>query len=100
MSLFQPTALTAPIYCDATGKEQQQELAAGPFPKERSHPAALPKEPFALTTLEAARYVTRRQIKLVGRDKMLLQGRVMQVGSCWLVHERCQLPGHSGDGRG
>lgn len=63
-----------------TGKEQQEELAKGPFPKERSHPAALPKEPYALSWSEATRYVTRRQLKLVSRDKIVLRGRMMQVG--------------------
>jgi hypothetical protein len=61
------------------GRQQQAALAAGPFPKGRSHPAALPYEPFALSPFEALRLVTQRQLLLVGRDKMVLQGRLMQV---------------------
>ncbi|GBF90608.1 ABC transporter G family member protein [Raphidocelis subcapitata] len=61
------------------GIEQQRELAAGPFPKSASHPAALPTTPFALSASAAARLVLRRQLKLVVRDKLLLRARMMQV---------------------
>lgn len=64
------------------GQAAQRELAAGPFPKERSHPAALPKERYALSPWRALCHVTRRQLLLVGRDKMVLQGRIMQVSAC------------------
>ena len=74
------TILLAPPGHACAGQEEQAALAAGPFPKALSHPDALPAGRFALTPLEALRYVTRRQLKLVGRDRVLLKGRIIQVG--------------------
>lgn len=74
---------------NAHGRAQQAELAAGPFPKERGHPGALPRAPYALTTCQALKAVTWRQALLVGRDRVVLRGRLMQVGAFLLVVCAC-----------
>ena len=47
--------------------------------RENSHPAALPKLPFALTWWEAVWVLTQRQWKLTVRDASLVRGRIIQV---------------------
>ena len=47
--------------------------------REDSHPAALPKLPFALTWWEAVRVLLDRQWKLTVRDGSLVRGRIIQV---------------------
>ena len=48
--------------------------------REDSHPAALPKKPFALSWCEAVRVLLHRQWKLTVRDGSLVRGRIIQVG--------------------
>lgn len=50
-----------------------------PFNRSASHPAALEHRRYALTPLQAVAVVTRRQMTLVLRDKLLLRGRLLQV---------------------
>ena len=50
------------------------------FNKWLSHPAALVKNSFALSSLESLVVVTKRQILLVLRDPVLIRGRLIQVG--------------------
>jgi hypothetical protein len=50
-----------------------------PFDRAASHPAALEHRRYALTPLQAIAVVTRRQMTLVLRDKLLLRGRLLQV---------------------
>ena len=50
-----------------------------PFDPLMSHPAALEKRRYALSPLQAIAVCTRRQAKLVLRDKVLLKGRMLQV---------------------
>ena len=47
--------------------------------REDSHPAALPKLPFALSWWEAVRVLVDRQWKLTVRDGSLVRGRIIQV---------------------
>jgi hypothetical protein len=50
-----------------------------PFDPLMSHPAALEKRRYALSPMQAIAVCTRRQVKLVLRDKVLLKGRMLQV---------------------
>ncbi len=52
---------------------------AEPFDRAASHPAALERRRYALTPGQAIAIATRRQIKLVLRDKVLLRGRLLQA---------------------
>ena len=66
------------------GNAMVQQLAE-PFDPANSHPAALEKRRYALSPVQAIAVTTRRQMKLVLRDKVLLKGRMMQVGdSPWV----------------
>lgn len=38
-----------------------------------------------ILTLQAVKVVSKRQIKLVWRDKVLLRGRMLQVSTCMLL---------------
>lgn len=49
--------------------------------REDSHPAALPKLPYALSWWEAVRVLTLRQWKLTVRDRALVRGRLIQVSA-------------------
>jgi len=48
--------------------------------REDSHPAALPKQPYALSWWEAVRVLVDRQWRLTVRDGSLVRGRIIQVG--------------------
>jgi hypothetical protein len=60
------------------GSAMVQQLSE-PFDPLMSHPAALEKRRYALSPLQAIAVCTRRQAKLVLRDKVLLKGRLLQV---------------------
>lgn len=70
------------------GSAMVQQLSE-PFDPASSHPAALEKRRFALSPLQAITLTTRRQMKLVLRDKVLLKGRMLQVG--WRCATTLQL---------
>lgn len=57
--------------------------------REDSHPAALPKKPFALTWCEAVRVLLHRQWKLTVRDGSLVRGRIIQVS---VIPPRMHVP--------
>ena len=56
-----------------------QELEEAPFPKDRSHPLALSHVRFAMTAAQSLLEVTKRQLTMTLRDKVLLKGRMIQV---------------------
>eukprot|EP00878_Enallax_costatus_P035871 GHUV01040113.1.p1 GENE.GHUV01040113.1~~GHUV01040113.1.p1 ORF type:complete len:214 (+),score=71.06 GHUV01040113.1:149-790(+) len=62
----------------AVGNAMLQQLSE-PFDPANSHPAALEKRRYALSPLQAIAVTTKRQMKLVLRDKVLLKGRMMQI---------------------
>ena len=60
--------------------------------REDSHPAALPKLPFALSWWEAVRVLLDRQWKLTVRDGALVRGRIIQVSQPLPLHSHCLQP--------
>ncbi|WIA42005.1 hypothetical protein OEZ86_009302 [Tetradesmus obliquus] len=62
----------------SAGNAMVQQLSE-PFDPLMSHPAALEKRRYALSPLQAIAVCTRRQAKLVLRDKVLLKGRMLQI---------------------
>ncbi|KAF6263806.1 ABC-2 type transporter-domain-containing protein [Scenedesmus sp. NREL 46B-D3] len=60
------------------GTAMVQQLSE-PFDPLMSHPAALEKRRYALSPMQAIAVCTRRQVKLVLRDKVLLKGRMLQI---------------------
>lgn len=63
------------------GRAAEAELAAPPDPAAHrdATPGALHAKPYAVSTWRALVEVTRRQLTLVSRDRLLLRGRVVQV---------------------
>jgi hypothetical protein len=66
------------LWSTLTGTAMVQQLSE-PFDPLMSHPAALEKRRYALSPMQAIAVCTRRQVKLVLRDKVLLKGRMLQV---------------------
>ena len=58
--------------------------------EQHSHPAALPKQAFALSWWEAVCVLVHRQWKLTVRDGSLVRGRIIQVGATACVHGALQ----------
>eukprot|EP00877_Chromochloris_zofingiensis_P010755 jgi/Chrzof1/5933/Cz16g21030.t1 len=67
------------FWSDCPAGHRMAEELEHPFDRNKSHPAALEHERYALTPWQAISAVTRRQAALVMRDKVLLKGRIMQV---------------------
>ena len=55
--------------------------------REDSHPAALPKQPYALSWWEAVRVLVDRQWRLTVRDGSLVRGRIIQVGVPFILSQ-------------
>lgn len=71
-----------------------------PFDPHNSHPAALETCRYALSPLQAIAVTTKRQMKLVLRDKVLLKGRMMQVRPAASQALALAQPQLSGSGMG
>ena len=56
------------------GKANAQHLAT-PFPKEKSHPAALVTTPYALSMMPELKALMRREVTLVQREYVIFQSR-------------------------